>query len=150
MGKHYFREEMARIHEVCPPPLLPPSPHLHPRCFLAFLHIYYDHTYTPYPAASYHHYVQFFCYHIRSSNMKGELPGCLLELRNMSQLLVAGNGLIGTLPNEDLSMSIKRLDIGSNRFQGTIPDWDMSYIETIGKNLLLYRLLSLSTSPYCT
>ena len=79
--------------------------------------------------------------------MEGELPGCLLELRNMSQLLVAGNGLIGTLPNEDLSMSIKRLDIGSNRFQGTIPDWDMSYIQTIGKNLLLYRL---STSPYCT
>ncbi len=49
----------------------------------------------------------------------GELPSCLWKLPKIQTLHASGNKLLGTIPNE-VSPSIKRVDLGHNHISGTI------------------------------
>lgn len=76
----------------------------------------------------------------RAKFMDGGLPQCFFQMANLSSLYLAGNGLIGTIPELEETSGLETISLSHNRFYGTIPQSIQLWSKMISLDLSFNRL----------
>jgi Leucine-rich repeat (LRR) protein len=58
---------------------------------------------------------------ISTRALSASLPSCIFELPHLVTLQLAGNAMVGSLPNIALPVNLTNIQLGSNLLEGTIP-----------------------------
>lgn len=66
-----------------------------------------------------------------SHRFSGSLPSCIFASPSLTTLHLAGNGLVGQLPDVPIDSSIQDLNLASNQIRGTYITHHTNYHHTL-------------------